>query len=140
MRKQPAGSCADSGEGEIDLTPMLDVVFIMLIFFVVTASFVNDAGIAANRSDDSTVSGPQSQAILVEILAGDEIRINGRIVDMRAVRPNLEQLHAVDPDIPMVVHLAQASSTQALVSVLDAAELAQIEHVSVAPLQHNGTR
>jgi biopolymer transport protein ExbD len=73
-------------------------------------------------------------AILVEILPGDEIRINGRSVDFRAVRANLEQLHAVNPEHPLLVQAAAASTTQALVSVLDAAELAEIASVSVGPL------
>lgn len=119
---------------EINLTPMLDVIFIMLIFFVVTASFVREEGVAADRSEQSPISQDDAKAILVEIYPSDEIRINGFIVDLRAVRPNLEQLHAVNPDQPVVIQTAAASTTQALVSVLDAAEQTGIRNVSVGAL------
>ena len=89
---------------------------------------------AGSRNHAPEVIEAEPGAILVEILPGDEIRINGRSVDFRAVRANLEQLHAVNPEHPLLVQTAADSTTQALVSVLDAAELAEIASVSVGPL------
>jgi len=137
MRKLIGTAAEISDSDEINLTPMLDVVFIMLIFFVVTASFTRDVGVTANRNEDSVQSQPDAEAILVAIYPSDEIRINGRIIDMRAVRPNLEQLHAVNPDQSVVIQTAASSSTQALVSILDAARLSDIDNVSVGPLEED---
>ena len=127
---------ADGPEtSDLDLTPMLDVVFILLIFFVVTASFLKEAGLQAKPSQAATQNRSESEVILVEVLSGDEIRLNGRIVDPRAVRPNLEGLHAADPDQPVLVQVADASSVQALVTVLDAIEQADMEALSVGRLE-----
>ena len=134
MKQSMRAVTPKASEEDINLTPMLDVVFILLIFFVVRASFIAESGIGADRSQETTEPSPEPGGILVEILPGDEIRINGRIVDFRAVRANLEQLHAVNPEHKLLVQTAATSTTQALVSVLDAAELAEIASVSVGPL------
>ena len=84
-------------ETEINLTPMLDVVFIMLIFFIVTASFVKEAGIDVNRPDAPTAVVQENANILVAINDRNEIWIDRRRVDPRAVRANIERLHAENP-------------------------------------------
>ena len=79
----------DQGGAEIDLTPMLDVVFIMLIFFIVVASFIKEAGIEINRPDDNQPDDPSdSSSIVVEITADNQIWMENRRVDVRAVRAN----------------------------------------------------
>ena len=79
---------------EIDLTPMLDVVFIMLIFFIVTATFVKEIGIDVNSPDkNQNVKDADKQSIVVQITNRDRIRIRGRDIDFRAVRANIERLH-----------------------------------------------
>ncbi len=88
---------ADEEENEINLTPMLDVVFIMLIFFIVTASFIKEAGIDIDRPDAPTADKQQDAAILIAISANDEIWIDRREVDPRAVRGQIEKLHAENP-------------------------------------------
>ena len=69
---------ADADEAEIDLTPMLDVVFIMLIFFIVVASFIKEAGIEVNRPDDSQSDPSDATSIVVTITGDDQVWMEGR--------------------------------------------------------------
>jgi len=78
-------------ESEINITPMLDVVFIMLIFFIVTATFVKEAGIDVNRPDAATATKKENANILIAISANNAIWIDKRMIDIRAVRPNIER-------------------------------------------------
>ena len=120
-------------ENEINLTPMLDVVFIMLIFFIVTASFVKEAGIDVNRPDaPMTESKPEDSNILVMINANDEIWIDRRLVDPRAVRANIERMHAENPDGSVVIQANKASTNKILVEVMDTARLAGVYNISIA--------
>lgn len=119
-------------EGEIDLTPMLDVVFIMLIFFIVTATFVKEVGIDVNSPQNSNVKNAKKQSIVVEITSNNRIEIRGHEVDFRAVRANIERLHAENPDAPVVVQPHPQSDTNTLVHVMDAARQAGIYKVSIA--------
>ena len=99
MRRSNAGLSAEEEENEINLTPMLDVVFIMLIFFIVTASFIKEAGIDVNRPDAPTAISVADANILIAISSNDEIWIDRRMIDPRAVRPNIERMHAEDPKV-----------------------------------------
>jgi len=90
-------------EAEINLTPMLDVVFIMLIFFIVTASFVKESGLDVNRPDAPTAVKKESANILVAIGASNEIWISGRRIDPRAVRANIERMHAENPEGAVII-------------------------------------
>ena len=89
MRRLMSRTTADEEESEINITPMLDVVFIMLIFFIVTATFVKEAGIDVNRPDAATAVKQEKANILIAINANNEIWIDRRQVDIRAVRPNI---------------------------------------------------
>ena len=118
---------------EIDLTPMLDVVFIMLIFFIVTATFVKEIGIDVNSPDkDQNVKDADKQSIVVQITNRDRIRIRGRDIDFRAVRANIERLHAENPDAPVVVQPHPDSTTETMVHVMDSARQAGVYAVSIA--------
>ena len=86
MRRGQAGLGADEEESEINLTPMLDVVFIMLIFFIVTASFIKEAGIDVNRPDAPTAESVADANILIAISANDAIWIDRRLVDPQPAR------------------------------------------------------
>ena len=120
-------------ENEINLTPMLDVVFIMLIFFIVTASFIKEAGIDVNRPDAPvTETKPEDANILVAITANDEIFIDRRLIDPRAVRANIERLHAENPQGSVVIQADKDSKNGLLVQVMDAARLAGVYNVSIA--------
>jgi biopolymer transport protein ExbD len=118
---------------EIDLTPMLDVVFIMLIFFIVTATFVKEIGLDVNSPDkNQNVKDADKQSIMVQITNRDRIRIRGRDVDFRAVRANIERLHAENPDAPVVVQPHPDSTTETMIHVMDSARQAGIYSVSIA--------
>ena len=117
---------------EVNLTPMLDVVFIMLIFFIVTASFVKEAGIDVTRPQASTATRKERGNILIAITANDQIWMNRRQVDPRALRANIERMHAENPQGSVVVQADKDAKTGLLVKVMDAARLAGVKDVSLA--------
>ena len=119
-------------ESEVNLTPMLDVVFIMLIFFIVTASFVKEAGIDVSRPPAATAERKERGNIMVAITANDQIWIDRRQVDPRAMRANLERLHAENPQGSVVIQADKDSKNGLLVQVMDAARLAGISSVALA--------
>ena len=120
-------------DSEIDLTPMLDVVFIMLIFFIVTATFVKEIGLDVNSPDkNQNVKDADKQSIVVQITSRDRIRIRGRDIDFRAVRANIERLHAENPDAPVVVQPHPESKTNTMIHVMDSARQAGVYNVSIA--------
>ena len=117
---------------EINLTPMLDVVFIMLIFFIVTASFIKDAGIDVNRPDAPTSESIADANILIAISPNDEIWIDRRLIDPRAVRANIERMHAENPKGSVVIQADKKSTNELLVVVMGAARQAGVYNVSIA--------
>jgi len=129
MRRRRA---REKEESEVNLTPMLDVVFIMLIFFIVTASFVKEAGIDISRPPAATAERKERGNIMVAITADDQIWIDRRQVEPRAIRPNLERLHAENPQGSVVIQADKDSKNGLLVEVMDAARLAGIKNVSLA--------
>ena len=132
MRKHQWSTGADEEENEINLTPMLDVVFIMLIFFIVTASFIKEAGLDVNRPDAPvTETQPEEANILVAISGNDEIWIDRRLIDPRAVRANIERLHAENPNGSVVIQPDRQSTNKMLVTVMDAARQAGVYSISI---------
>jgi biopolymer transport protein ExbD len=119
-------------EAEINMTPMLDVVFIMLIFFIVTASFVKESGIDVSRPDASTATIKERGNILIAITANNQIWIDRRQVDVRAVRANIERLHAENPQGTVVIQADKNSKNGLLVQVMDASRQAGVINVSIA--------
>ena len=130
MRRNNQAAAED--EAQIDLTPMLDVVFIMLIFFIVTASFIKEAGIEVNRPEASTSQPKENVNILVAVNANNEICMDKRRIDMRAVRANIERLHAENPKGAVVIQADNKSNTETVAAVLDAAREAGVFDVSLA--------
>ena len=122
----------EDDEAEINLTPMLDVVFIMLIFFIVTASFAKESGIDINRPDAATATVKAQGNILVAITENGQIWIDRRQVDVRSVRANIERLHAENPQGSVVIQADRNSKNGLLVQVMDAARLAGVSNVSIA--------
>ena len=131
MRKSSADTSAEE-ENEINLTPMLDVVFIMLIFFIVTALFIKEAGIDVNRPDAPTSQKVEDANILIAISANDEIWIDRRLIDPRAVRANIERLHAENPKGSVVIQADKKSTNEMLVTVMDASRAAGVYNVSIS--------
>jgi biopolymer transport protein ExbD len=119
-------------ESEINLTPMLDVTFIMLIFFIVTASFVKESGIDVNRPAATTAEVKERGNILIAISDKGEIWVDKRQVDPRALRANIERLHAENPQGSVVIQADMESKNGLLVEVMDAARQAGVFNVSIA--------
>ena len=122
----------EQDDSEVNMTPMLDVVFIMLIFFIVTASFVKESGIDVNRPDAATAVKKERGNILVAISSSGQIWIDKRQVDPRALRANIERLHAENPQGSVVIQADKDSKNGLLVQVMDAARLAGVYNVSIA--------
>ncbi|GAA0304835.1 biopolymer transporter ExbD [Psychrosphaera haliotis] len=135
MRAPLANLMQEEEQENIDLTPMLDVVFIMLIFFIVTASFVKEAGIDVNRPEAATAVKKERASILVAISDKGEIWINKRQVDVRAVQANIERLKAENPQGSVVIQADKKATTETLIKVMDASRAAGAYDVSIAALE-----
>ena len=123
----------DQGGAEIDLTPMLDVVFIMLIFFILVASFIKEAGVEVNRPDDNQPDNPEdSTSILVEVASDNQIWMENRRVDIRAVRANIQRLLAEDPEAPVTIKVEKGAEAGIVVDVADAARESGVAAVNWA--------
>ncbi len=131
MRKFLSSANEDQ-EATVDITPMLDVVFIMLIFFIVTATFVKQAGIEVNQPQASTAVVQEKANILIAIDADNNIWINRREVDIRALRPNIERLHAENPKGSVVIQADRDSTNDTLVQVMDASRKAGVFDIAIA--------
>lgn len=118
--------------GAIDLTPMLDVVFIMLIFFIVTATFIKEPGIEVNRPEATTGDQKKNAAILVAITPTNDIWIDKKKVDPRALRSTLERLYAENPKGSMVIQADDGSNIETMTKVVDEARKVGLLTVSVA--------
>ncbi len=115
------GKSKGEEDTDIDITPMLDVVFIMLIFFIVTASFVKESAIPLNKPPavDTPPENPDIQPIVVEVTDLSEIRIQNRLVDPRAVKPTIVRLKAESPESGVVVKVDPDAKTKAIMEAVD---------------------
>jgi biopolymer transport protein ExbD len=119
-------------DSQIDMTPMLDVVFIMLIFFIVTTSFVRESGLEVNRPSASTAKEQSKAGIFVAIKDTGEIYIDRKQVDLQRVRASLERLVASQGEVGLVIQADQETRHGIVVKVMDAAREAGIQQISVA--------
>lgn len=121
-------------EAEINITPMLDIVFIMLIFFIVTTSFVKEKGLEVSRPSNAPPKEIKQDKgpIVVKIDSASLISVKGRILEPDAVEANLERERAEKPDSTLIVAAHPEAETEALVTILDAASAVGIESVNVA--------
>ncbi|MCF6251709.1 MAG: biopolymer transporter ExbD [Methylococcaceae bacterium] len=117
---------------DIDMTPMLDIVFIMLIFFIVTTSFVKESGIDVNRPTAQTATRKEQGNIIVAIKANGDVWIDKRLVDIRAVRANVSRLHAEQPLGSVVIAADKDTKVKDLTQVMDQIRLAGIMNASIA--------
>ena len=124
----------EENDDDINMTPMLDIVFIMLIFFIVTASFVKETGIDIQRPSAVTSESKKQASIVVAISEVGEIWLDKRAVDVRSVRANIERLRAENPQGSVVIQADKNSTNGLLVQVMDAARQAGVENVSIATL------
>ncbi|CAI8296530.1 MAG: biopolymer transporter ExbD [Rhizobiales bacterium TMED143] len=129
MRRKRVQQEEESG---IDITPMLDIVFIMLIFFIVTATFVKESGIDVTRPDAETAVKQNRVAILIAIRDNNEIWINRRQIDLASVRANVEKLHAENPQGGAVIQADREAETGVLIEIMDQVRLAGVGAISIA--------
>jgi biopolymer transport protein ExbD len=115
-----------------DLTPMLDVVFIMLIFFIVTATFIKESGIEVNRPDTKTAQFKKTVSLLVAVSPDSAIWIDKKKVDVRNVRPLMERLHAENPKGGLVIQADMDSKVEKVLAIMDAARTIGISQVAIA--------
>ena len=120
------------GIAEINMTPLIDMVFILLIFFIVTTSFVKETGVDVNRPSAQTAVEKERANILIAIGEYDEIWIDNRQIDRRAVRANVERLHAENPEGAVIILADENAKTGILIEVMDQARLAGVANVSIA--------
>lgn len=135
MRLRHHRQHADESETGIDLAPMLDFVLNLLIFFIITAVFVKEVGITVSRPSTKAQQQEEKKkvkTILIQILQTGEIVVNGRVVDLRAVRPNVERYHAESADSPVIVAAHKEAPTGTLVQVMDQVRQGGVENVSIA--------
>lgn len=123
MRKKHSKSPDDAG---IDMTPMLDIVFIMLIFFIVTASFLKEAGIDVNRPEGGAPPDNPEDArnIMISVTAENEVWMESRQIDARAVRANVERLKAENPEGTIVIQADREASTGVVARIMDSLNVA----------------
>jgi len=124
--------CQEEDEPGIDLTPLMDIVFIMLIFFIVTTSFVKESGVDVNRPTANTAERQERGNILIAITADGEVWIDKRRVDVRAVRANVERFKAENPEAAVVIQADRDSKNGLLVQVMDQVRLAGVSNISIA--------
>ena len=124
-----------SDESGIDLTPMLDVIFIMLIFFIVTTSFIREAGIRVNRPTAQTAVKEEKSNILVAISPQGEIWIDKQKVDIRALRTMIQKLKAENPEAAVIIQADRDARAGLMVQAMDQARLAGVKDVAISATQ-----
>lgn len=132
MRNFLSNMEAEPDDAAVDITPMLDVVFIMLIFFIVTATFIKEAGIDVDKPAAATAVVQEKASILVAIDESDNVWINRRQVDIRSVRSIIERLHAENPKGTVVIQADRDSRNDILVQVMDASRQAGVYDIALA--------
>lgn len=119
-------------ESEINLTPMLDVTFIMLIFFIVTASFVKQPGVDVNRPTAQTAAPPEHGSIFVAVAPDDQVWIDGHVIAPASVRSEIERLKAENPEGGVVIEADRSAHNKAVLAVMDAAKQAGVTDITIA--------
>ncbi len=132
MRRQSNRFSRTDEESDINLTPMLDVVFIMLIFFIVTATFIKQAGVDVLRPDAQTAEQKPTVSVLVAINGNGDIWIDKKKVDANTVRAHIERIHAENPKGGLVIQADRDAKSEKLMSVLNAARGAGLTEVAIA--------
>jgi biopolymer transport protein ExbD len=123
---------SEAGPSAMNITPLIDMVFILLIFFAVNASFVKEAGVEIERPSARTAEIQQKANIMIAVTSNDEVWIDRQRVDPRSVRGHVERLHAENPEGAVVILADDDSKTGLVIEVLDQTRLAGVENVAVA--------
>ena len=131
MRRSLISQAVEETE-EPNITPMLDVVFILLIFFIVTANFIKEPGLEINRPDSETSEITENAAILIAIGAAGEIYMDGRRIDVRQVKANVIRLIAENPQGSVVIQADVNSTAEKIVAVMEEVREAGVVDISIA--------
>ena len=132
MRRNAFNAAVHDDESEINLTPMLDVVFIMLIFFIVTANFIKEPGLEINRPDSDTAETQENAAILIAVGSNDEVWMDGRRIDVRQVKANVVKMLADNPKGSVVIQADEQAVADTIIKVMDGAREAGVNAISLA--------
>ncbi|MGF1734498.1 ExbD/TolR family protein [Photobacterium satsumensis] len=119
-------------DAQVDLTSMLDIVFIMLIFFIVTSSFVRESGVEVNRPQASNVVSQKDAGIFIAITSANDVYIDKRVVDVERVQATLEHLLLEQPDASLVIQADEHAYNGTVVRVMDAAKGAGVQKIALA--------
>ncbi|WP_144391374.1 ExbD/TolR family protein [Pleionea sediminis] len=119
-------------EAEIDMTPMLDIVFIMLIFFIVTASFVKEAGVQVTNPTAVTAKERPDANVFIAVTKEGEVHIDNKNIDVDKLKVEIQRIMAETPFISIVIQADKSSKAGVVMKVLDAAKAAGVKGVSVA--------
>ena len=132
MRRNAINAAVKDDESEINLTPMLEVVFIMLIFFIVTANFIKEPGLEINRPDSDTAETQENAAILIAVGSNDEVWMDGRRIDVRQVKANVVKMLADNPKGSVVIQADEQAVADTIIKVMDGAREAGVNAISLA--------
>ena len=131
MRRSLINQAVEDTE-EPNITPMLDVVFILLIFFIVTANFIKEPGLEINRPDSETSEITENAAILIAVGPTGEIWMDGRRIDARQVKANVVKLLADNPQGSVVIQADEKAMADTIIQVMDGARDAGVFNISLA--------
>lgn len=119
-------------DAQIDMTSMLDIVFIMLIFFIVTSSFVRESGVEVNRPQASHVVSQKDAGIFIAITSANDIYIDKRVIDVERVQAIIEHLLLEQPEATLVIQADEHAYNGTVVKVMDAAKGAGVNNIALA--------
>ena len=119
-------------EGEINITPMLDIVFIMLIFFIVTTSFVKEPGINPQRPFAQTAATKERGNIMIAVAGNDDVWMNKKKVELAAIRQMVEAAKSENPESSVIVVADQAASTGMVIDLMDQVRVAGVTSIALA--------
>jgi len=131
-RRERGQRAGQQGEDDINMTPMLDIVFIMLIFFIVTATFVKQSGVEVVKPEADTAERKDQASILIGVTKEDEIWINRKQVELDSLASNIEKLHAENPRGTVVVQADKQAKAGLLMAVTEAVNKTGVPSVAVS--------
>ena len=135
---RPSHTQKDTSDVGVNLTPLIDMVFILLIFFLVTASFTKEAGINVDRPSAQTATRQERGNLVIAISQNGEIWIDNKQVDLRSVRAHVQRLHAQNPEGTVIITADQQSRSGLMVDVMDQVRLAGVSNIAIAAKQKGG--
>lgn len=121
----------DSGEGGIDLSPLIDCVFILLIFFIVTTTFVEETGVEVDKPQAASASALEKTSILIAVTADGAVVFGGQDIGISGVQPLVKRMTSQE-EMPVIVQVDKSAQAGLFVRVIDEAKLAGAKKVSVA--------